>query len=431
MNSEAEKISSVPSGDPRLWPIATVMAAGVFATTFVQLQGLGYLPFNHLLTSMGLDSDKSATFFSLSMLPWTFKVVAGLIVDGVPLFGSRRRIYLLLSAITAVAMWLWMGLAPSNYNMLLILAIGMNTAIVFGSTTSGGLLVEAGQRFNASGRLSSLRVFAQNLGAAIGLPVGGLLATYALGWTSLAALLPLLCMFTAAWFWLREPPLPPAAAHGRSAMAQLLHVTVSIWTQIKNVLRWQMLLPALLLFFIQAVPTFRSTCFYQYQTIELHYSDAALGWLGLAGYGVALLSSALYAWWCRKASLRTSLYAAIFLTSLSALPYLFYTAYEPYMLRAATIEGVGTFLQYLAYLPLFDLAVRSTPKGSEALGYSLLISVWNIGLMIGGKIGPTLYEHALNKNMNHLIWLNAGVTLAGVILVVLIPKALVEKREGN
>ena len=39
--------------------------------------------------------------------------------------------------------------------------VGMNTAIVFGSTTSGGLLVEAGQRFNASGRLSSLRVFAR------------------------------------------------------------------------------------------------------------------------------------------------------------------------------------------------------------------------------------------------------------------------------
>jgi predicted MFS family arabinose efflux permease len=125
------------------------------------------------------------------------------------------------------------------------------------------------------------------------------------------------------------------------------------------------------------------------------------------------------------------LYGAIFVTALSALPYLFYTAYTPYMPRALVIEGVGTFLQYLAYLPLFDLAVRSTPKGSEALGYSLLLSVWNIGLMIGSKTGPMLYENALHKNMNHLIWLNAGVTLAGVVLVFLLPKALVEKREGK
>lgn len=429
-----EEIASPAANEetqPKMWPVATVMATGIFATTFVQLQGLGYLPFNHLLKQMGFDSDKAATFFSLSMLPWSFKAIAGLLVDGVPLFGSRRRAYLILSAVTASAIWVWMGLSPGNYPMLLALAIAMNAAIVFGSTTSGGLLVEAGQLFGASGRLSSLRVFAQNLGAGLGMPVGGLVAAYALGWTSASAVLPLACMLFAAWFLLKEPPLPPRIDHGRSFVEQTLHVNGSIWAQIRNVLRWQMLVPALLVFFIQAVPTFRSTCFYQYQTETLHYSDVALGWLGLAGYAVALLSSGVYALCCRKVSLRTSLYVAILLTSLSAIPYLFYEPYVPYMLRATAIEGVGTFLLYLAYLPLFDLVVRCTPKGSEALGYSVLISVWNIGLMIGSKYGPALYEHALNKNMNSLIWLNAGVTLAGVVLVFLLPKALVEKREGK
>jgi predicted MFS family arabinose efflux permease len=254
---------------------------------------------------------------------------------------------------------------------------------------------------------------------------------YPIFMTSLAAIVPLGCMFSFSWFLLKEPPLPPPVPHGRSYFQQHLHVIVSIWDQIRNVLRLQMLLPALLLFFIQAVPTFRSTCFYQYQTDTLHYDDGQLGWLGFAGYGVALLSSGVYAWGCRKVSLRTSLYGAIILTYLSALPYLFYTAYTPYMPRAIAIEGVGTFLQFLAYLPLFDLAVRSTPKGSEALGFSLLISVWNIGLMIGTKTGPKLYEHWLSKGMNSLVWLNAGVTLAGILLVFLLPTALVEKREGK
>jgi len=431
------------TGEPagaRLWPVATVMATGIFATTFVQLQGLGYLPFNHLLQKvMKLDSDQAATFFSLSMLPWTFKIIAGLLVDGVPLFGSRRRNYLLLSALTAAAMWLLMGLSPGTwlelglssknyFNLMLALAIGMNTAIVFGSTTSGGLLVEAGQRFGVSGRLSSLRGFAQNLGAQLGGLLGGLLAGLAMFWTGAAAVLPLLCLFFMAWFLLKEPPLPPPVEHGRSFFEQHLHVIASIWRQVKNVLRWEMLLPAALMFFIQAVPTFRSTCFYEYQTQALNYSDASLGWLNFVGGGVALLGAGVYAWWCRKSPLRVSLYAAIFLTSLSALPYLFYTSSLP---RAMAIESGGTFLQYLAYLPLFDLAVRSTPKGSEALGYSVLLSVWNIGLMIGGKTGPMLYQRVLHKDMNSLIWLNAGVTLAGVLLVFLLPKALVERREGK
>jgi hypothetical protein len=51
--------------------------------------------------------------------------------------------------------------------------------------------------------------------------------------------------------------------------------------------------------------------------------------------------------------------------------------------------------------------------------------------MLGTKTGPMLYEHALHKNMNSLIWLNAGVTLAGVVLVLLLPKALVAQREGR
>src|SRR5580700_128862 len=99
--------------DGRAWPIATVMAAGVFATTFLQLQGLGYVPFNHLLTkTMGLDSSKAATFMALGTLPWSFKAIAGLFIDGVPLFGSRHRAYLLLSGLAASALWAAIAVAP-------------------------------------------------------------------------------------------------------------------------------------------------------------------------------------------------------------------------------------------------------------------------------------------------------------------------------
>jgi hypothetical protein len=65
------------------------------------------------------------------------------------------------------------------------------------------------------------------------------------------------------------------------------------------------------------------------------------------------------------------------------------------------------------------------------LGYSLLIGVWDIGLMIGMKTGPALYEHRFHQNMNSLIWLNAVVTLAGVAIVFFLPKNLVAQREGK
>lgn len=445
--------SSPNSGGLR--SIAVVMATGIFATTFVQLQGLGSLPLNSLLMKqMNLDSNQAGTFVAFSTLPWTFKAIAGLLVDGVPIFGSRRRAYLLLSAVFAALMWGMMALASASYNLLFLCAIGMNTALVFGSTTAGGLLVEGGQRFNASGKLSSLRAFAQNLGAALGVPVGGFLAGQAFGWTSAAAILPLSCMFFTAWFLLRdEPPLPATAKSGEPLTVRFWKVVSSIGGQIGNVLTPQMVVPALLLLFIQAVPTFRSTSFYEYQTKTLEYSDSTLGMLSLAGYGAALFSSAVYAWVCRKVSLRVSLYAAIILTSLSALPYLAYPYWDggKYLPLLLGIEGVATFLMCLAYVPLFDLAVRATPKGSEALGYSVLISVWNIGLMFGGKAGPWLYQHGVERalaavgntadaavqyairhqEINQLIWINSIGTLAGLAIVWFLPSALVGKPEAS
>jgi hypothetical protein len=418
--------------DGRAWPVATVMATGVFATTFVQLQGLGYVPFNHLLTkTMGFDSSTAATFMAFGILPWTFKAFAGLLIDGVPLFGSRRRAYLLLSGLVASALWAVMAFVPHSYYGLLALVIGMNAAIVFGSATAGGLMVEAGQKFGASGRLSSLRVFSQTFANGFGLWVGGLLAGYALGWTSLVAIVPLMSMFCVTWF-LQHDKVPAvlltqAGAPDRARPG----VFSSIWSQVKNVARVEMLLPACLLFFLQAVPTFRSTSFYVYQTDQLHYTDAAFGMLQSIGCAVSLLSTGVYAWWCRKVPLRMSLYLAILMTSLSALPYLFYASYPEHMTRAMVIESVGTFLVYAAYLPLFDLMVRVSPKGSEALGFSLLVSVWNLGLMTGTKTGPALYESVLHRNMSTLIWLNAGVTLLGVLFVFLLPRKLVEGREGK
>ncbi len=75
--------------------------------------------------------------------------------------------------------------------------------------------------------------------------------------------------------------------------------------------------------------------------------------------------------------------------------------------------------------------MRCTPKGSEALGYALMISVWNIGLAVGTKTGPMLYERFLSRGMNSLVWLNAGVTLAGIAIVFLLPRTLLAAREGK
>ena len=88
---------------------------------------------------------------SLAVLdvPWVVKPLYGMISDFLPLFGYRRRSYLLLANAGAVAAFLWTTqvLAPAAIVLALLLtAIAMATA----STVCGALLVENGQRLSAS-----------------------------------------------------------------------------------------------------------------------------------------------------------------------------------------------------------------------------------------------------------------------------------------
>ena len=38
-----------------------------------------------------------ATFFAIAMSPWYFKPIAGLLSDAFPIFGSRRKSYMILA----------------------------------------------------------------------------------------------------------------------------------------------------------------------------------------------------------------------------------------------------------------------------------------------------------------------------------------------
>ena len=94
------------------------------------------------------------------------------------------------------------------------------------------------------------------------------------------------------------------------------------------------------------------------------------------------------------------------------------------------IEGAAGLGLTLAQLPLFDLAARATPKGSEALAYSLMIACWNWGLSLSDVLGSWLFDKFDQTFMN-LVWVNAGTTALVLIVVPFLPAQLVDCREGE
>src|SRR5580692_12119731 len=80
-------------------PAATLVVVGILSTTLAQEQALGRLPLQNLLKNeLHASRSASAAFFFVAGLAWYFKPLAGIVTDAFPVFGSRRKTYLMLSA---------------------------------------------------------------------------------------------------------------------------------------------------------------------------------------------------------------------------------------------------------------------------------------------------------------------------------------------
>ena len=394
--------------------LALIMGLGMFASTFAQTGVLGLYPFKFLLMDQLHEGPfRVALFMQLAAMPWNLKIIAGIICDGLPLFGSRRRYYLLLSTLLSGLLWLAVAVVPPAFAPLVVMATLMNIALVFVSTVAGGLLVEGGQTFSATGRLSAWRVVAMNI-ASLGIPLGAFIATGSLGWTAMAAALPLFVVCGLTFFYYREP--------------RVARVDPRVWTGIRTQLKATVRSRAVwaaagLLFLVQFAPGFSTPLtFYQRETLGFTNNDICILTLvdALAGVSGAIF----YGYFCKRFSLRTLIYGSILFTGLISLLYLGYDD-----LKSALLIEAGYYFAYaLVQMPLYDLAARATPKGSEALGYSIIISVWNWGLLCSDLIGSALYEK-WHFTFKQLVWVNATTTLLVLIAVPFLPRLLVDRRE--
>ena len=117
------------------FPLAVVFAS----VYFFSMNGLGALPalaINFLLKDKaGLTPEQMAYFQAVTLIAWVIKPLWGMISDLFPIFGSRRKSYLILTSLFAAGAWLILAFLQdhSAVRMLLILM----TLILYGLCISG------------------------------------------------------------------------------------------------------------------------------------------------------------------------------------------------------------------------------------------------------------------------------------------------------
>jgi len=394
-----------------------VIVVGVLATTLAQTVVLAWIPLQNLLkNSLHADETASAAFLFWISMPWNFKPLVGLFEDAVPAFGSRRKSYLMIGGLLATLSWFALALTPARYGSLLTMCVLISLAMVIASTAVGGYMVEAAKASASSGRLTSLRNFTMQFSILVAGPASGFLASVAIGWTAISCGSIAFLIVPVAFWCLRESPK-------YSSRSQILREAGVQFRALGSARAMWATAGIAALFYL--APGVVTALFYIQQN-ELHMSTQTQGFLqllnGAFGMAAALLYGGLL---CRRFTLRTLLMICITLGAIGNLGYWFYAT--PTQARIA--ESLYGFGFTMAEVAMMHVMVRATPAGSEALGFSILMSVRNFCLYGSNWMGAYFVNH-WHLHFHSLVLLNGGTSLLAVPLVLLLPKAITMVRDG-
>ena len=414
MTAPAPAVPAAAGSDSLLrW--STIVAAGIVASNLA-LPDLLDLPFKNLLrTELNLGRDDVSLFLSLAALPWYFKILAGLLSDSFPIFGTHRRHYLIFSSALAIACWLVVGAVPHAYWPLLFALMATNAMLVIVSTVTAALIVEAGKRLGVEGRLVTVRVIMENACLVVAGPIAGYLATRPFGWTGVAgALIVAATILPAALFVLREPRAAPRDAPVlREAGAKLREAlgSTGLWRG------------ALFLTLAIAPQTFNASLYF-HQIERVGIANIDIGYLSSLQALAAVATGFAYAAFRPRFTLRTLVVTGLLFGAIAAGSLVFYRSWE----AALAIEVLRGTLGMVSLIALMEAAVRATPVSIAAMGFALLMSAWNLGIALGDYAGAWMVQHGV-LSFYGLAGLYALLSAMTLLALPLLPRSVFDEAE--
>ena len=364
--------------------------------------GLATQPLFFLLKDeMRLSAAESATFFALIGIAWTVKPLYGLLSDLVPLFGSRRRAYLLVTTAMAALGWVVLSLLPAYPWGLTLVILGLTgLGFAFTDVLCDAVMVEEGQARGLIAAFQSVQwtaLYGASLLAGIG---GGYLSahvSYSHAFL-LVALFPTLSLAASAWA-VREAPT-------RFDRATVRETAGALRLGLRSGPLWR---AAAFLFLWNFSPSFGVPLDY-YMVDVLGITKIQLGILESLGSAGAMIGALAFGRYAPRLSLRRLLNVAV---AIGVAGTLAYYGLVGWWSAVALSLGVG-MVTAIAMLATLDLAARAVPSHAEGTLFAALMSVSNLGTTGGEWLGGQLYDLI---GLQWLIAVSAATTAACWILV--------------
>lgn len=404
----------------------------ILSVYFVQgILGLARLAVSFFLKDeLGLTPAEMGALTGIAALPWVIKPLFGLLSDGLPIFGYRRRPYLILSGFLGSCAWLALAIAVHTVWAATLALLISSLSVAVSDVIVDSIVVERARK-ESLGRAGSLQSLTWGTSA-----IGGLITAYLSGFLlervsvqevfGITSLFPIIVVMVSGL--IAEEKLTPSPA-----------LTETINTKKQIVQLWQamrqksILLPTLFIFLWQATPSADSAFFF-FTTNELGFEPEFLGKVRLVTSLAALIGIGIYQKFLKTVPFRQMLGGSTVISCFLGLTALLLVTHTN---RALGIDDhwfslgdslILTVMGQIAFMPVLVISARLCPPGIEATLFALLMSIWNLSGLVSYETGALLThwlgvtEHNFDKmwllititNLSSLIplpllgWLPAG-----------------------
>lgn len=362
------------------------------------LLGLSRLAvFTFFKDDLGLDPATVGLLTGLGMAPWVIKPVYGFLSDSVPLFGYKRRSYLVLCGIAGASAWSALsGPVDSATGAVMALVIGsLSTACA--DVVADSIVVELsrGEPQAKAGSLQSMCWASASAGSILSAYFSGsLVQSYGPRPVFLmTATFPLLVAVAAAV--IPEERVDPTLDYASTSSAPSALVKKQVVALTRALSQRSILIPALFVFLWQATPT-ADTAMLFFETNKLGFSTEFLGRIRLVASIASLLGVGVYNFALKSTPLRKMFFwTSIIATGLGMTQLILITGLNRQLGMSDELFALGdsallTVLGQVSFMPILVLAARLCPVGVEATLFATLMSILNGGAFTGSAFGSLL-----------------------------------------
>ncbi|MEA5577054.1 folate/biopterin family MFS transporter [Anabaena sp. UHCC 0451] len=411
----------------------------ILAVYFVQgILGLARLAVSFFLKDeLHLSPVEVSALLGIVALPWMIKPLFGFISDGLPIFGYRRRPYLLLSGILGAAAWVSMSTIVNNSWSATIAIALSSLSVAFSDVIVDSLVVERarGESHSKAGSLQSLCWGFTALGGLITAYFSGLLLEYFTTRTVflITALFPLIISLV-AWLINETPVNKDSQFHQENNILTIKNQLKQLRQAFTQEAIW---LPTLFIFIWQSTPSGEAAFFYFF-TNELHFQPEFLGRVHLVTSLASLIGIWIFQRFLKTVPFRTICGWSILISAVLRMTILLLVTHanrtlgiddQWFSLGDSLILAV---MGQIAFMPVMVLAARICPLGIEATLFALLMSIFNLGGAISRESGALIMHWlGITETNFDALWLLVIITNSIALLPLIFIKILPDKEEAK